>query len=214
MELQSKKELFFNYLQRFSQNPGVFAKFEKYYEILKEENAKINLFSRKMEIEDIWTVHFMDSLTLCETDNDLNHKRILDFGTGGGLPGIPLKILFPESEVYFLDSIAKKMSSVKNFCKLLDLKTCNFVCSRIEDLPSSMRGTFDRIVCRSVKILPLFIKPMMMSLKPEGKIYLYKAKQIEDALLFKHYKIYDVSNPILGERKIVEIEYGKNNNSR
>lgn len=210
---KSNKEIFLDYLTRFTSDPEKIDLFERYYQLLVEENQKINLFSRKMDTEEIWTIHFMDSISLCETVNDMNGKKILDFGTGGGLPGIPLKILFPDMSVVFLDSINKKINSVKNFCNLLDLKGCNFVCSRIEDLPSSWDGTFDGILCRSVKILPVFVKPMKKCLKKDGIIWLYKAKQLEDAQLFENYKIYDVSNPNLGERKIVEIKYGKNNHS-
>lgn len=179
--------------------------FDQFYNLLVEENQKINLFSRKMAIEDIWTIHFLDSLCLAELYPELKNEKILDFGTGGGMPGIPLKIIFPENQMVFLDSIHKKINSIKIFSKKLDLNSCDFVCSRIEDIDSVWYGTFDRIVCRSVRILPQFKDILLKLLKPNGILNLYKAVALEDAELFKNYQILDVSKPVLGERKIIEI---------
>ena len=179
--------------------------FERFYTLLREENQKINLFSRKMDIQDIWTIHFLDSLTLSEVYSNIEKELILDFGTGGGMPGIPLNIVFPDNRFVFLDSIHKKINSVKNFCKMLDLNSCDFVCSRIEDIDSVWFGKFDRIVCRSVRVTPQFKDVLLRLLKPCGILNLYKAVALEDAMLFDKVQIFDVSKPALGERKIIEI---------
>lgn len=201
------KEAFIEYLQKINKaQPEVISLFDKYYNLLIEENQKINLFSRKMLSEEIWTIHFMDSLALAEVYEDIKNERILDFGSGGGLPGIPLKIIFPENEFVFLDSIHKKVQSIKNFCKMLDLKSTDFVCSRIEDINRVHNASFDRIVCRSVRILPEFKDHLLRLLKPGGTINLYKAVRLEDAELFDNAHVFDVSKTILGERKIVEIK--------
>ncbi len=201
------KEAFIEYLQKIDKaQPGIIAQFEKYYDLLVDENQKINLFSRKMPSEEIWTVHFLDSITLAEVYKEIKGERILDFGSGGGLPGIPLSIIFPENETIFLDSIHKKVQSIKNFCKMLDLKSTDFVCSRIEDLNRVHNASFDRIVCRSVRILPEFKDHLLRLLKPGGTINLYKAVRLEDAELFDKAHVFDVSKTILGERKIVEIK--------
>ncbi len=212
MELKNE---FYQYLKKIGKDEErVQRQFELYYELLLEENQKINLFSRKMNAEEIWTIHFMDSVSLAEVYPAIENEVILDFGTGGGMPGIPINILYPENQIVFLDSIHKKINSIKNFCKKLDLKSADFVCSRIEDINSVWYGKFDRIICRSVKILPQYQKNMLKLLKENGIINLYKAKLYDDVEIFNQYRIIDVSNPLLGERKIIEIKNDKNNHNR
>ena len=82
-------------------------KIESYHQWLLEENEKVNLISRKTDPEDIWTQHFLDSILSIDCV-DFKAKNILDVGTGGGFPGIPLAILFPDAHVTLLDSTRKK----------------------------------------------------------------------------------------------------------
>ncbi len=110
--------------------------FHTYFDLLCEANKTINLISRKTLPQDYWTVHFLDSI-LPVGLFDFAGKKILDFGTGGGLPGIPLKLLYPASEMYLLDSTQKKMQSVKNIVKKLDLKKCFTIVSPEEGLLES-----------------------------------------------------------------------------
>ncbi|RLC56550.1 MAG: 16S rRNA (guanine(527)-N(7))-methyltransferase RsmG, partial [Candidatus Cloacimonadota bacterium] len=129
-----------------------------------------------------------------------------DFGTGGGLPGIPLNIVYPSSEIYLLDSTHKKINAVKDIIKILDLPSCFTIVSRLEDLESSWFGSFDIIVCRSVKILPKYKSVLFKLIKNNGKIILYKSKLMDDIGQFKKYQIHDVSHPAIGKRKIIVIE--------
>jgi 16S rRNA (guanine527-N7)-methyltransferase len=201
-----KKEIFEKFIAYHRKNDRnrIISEFEKYHTLLFDENQKINLVSRKTSKDDYWTIHFLDSLLPLEIF-DFSGKRVLDFGSGGGLPGIPLKILFPSAEIYLLESRLKKVESMKKFIKKLDLKKCFTIVSRLEDLKEEWNNFFDVIVCRSVKILPKYKKKLFPLLKKEGRIILYKSKILKDVELFEKYKIYDVSHPEIGERKIVEI---------
>lgn len=178
--------------------------FEKYHKWLVEENQKINLISRKMDTDDYWTLHYLDSI-LPVGFVDFYEKKILDFGTGGGLPGIPLQILHQGSEITFLDSRQKKINSVKNGANALGLENCTFTAGRIEELPRSLNGEFDIIVCRSVRILPSFKDKLLSLLGEGGRLILYKGRNLDDIDQFEDYEIHDVSLPDIGERNIVEV---------
>ena len=201
------KQVFENFLRKHIDQEDferVIYTFEEYLEALKNENKKVNLVSRETQARDYWSKHFLDSILLIRFLN-FSEKKILDFGAGGGLPGIPLKIIFPDSSVYLLDSRQKKVEAIKNIIKKLDLKRCFTIVSRLGDLHDNWADTFDIIVCRAVKILPEYKSKMFQHLKDSGRIYLYKSKKLDDIKQFGNYKIYDVSHQSIGERKIIEI---------
>ncbi len=202
----NNQEIFFTYLENnFSErSEELKTKFEQYYDVLVEANAKINLFSRKMPLEEIWTTHFYDSL-LPHKLIDKKKKRILDFGTGGGLPGIPMAIIFPEMQVNLLDGTKKKIMVIDEMIEILELANVNTLWTRIEEYNTINK--YDYIISRSVKIIPQFKQPLMNILAPKGKIILYKSKILDDVVQFDNYKIYNFSNEILGTRNIVEISY-------
>ena len=189
----------------FSKRAEVIEKFEDYLEILREQNQKINLVSRETKEREFWALHFLDSI-LPVTQINLLGKRVLDFGTGGGMPGIPLKLLEPQMQLYLLDSRRKKVLAVEQMIKKLDLKNCFTIVSRLEDLEQKYEGFFDAIVCRSVRIKPVFAKNLLRVLKLGGELYLYKSKKLGDVRQFDEYGIIDVSHPKVGERKIVKIK--------
>jgi 16S rRNA (guanine527-N7)-methyltransferase len=181
-----------------------FGKLKEYLEMLWEENQKINLISRQMSKNEYWLSHIYDSLSLVQYVN-LNAKKTLDFGSGGGLPGIPLNIVFPQSSMYLLDSTHKKILAVEKFIKNLDLKSCFAIVSRLEEIENENLGMFDVIVCRSVKIEAKYLPSLRKLLNKDGRIFLYKGKNFDDVRLFKSFLIHEVNDEFLGEKKIIEI---------
>jgi len=180
-------------------------RFEEYLKFLLEANSLINLVSRKTSEDEFWNRHFLDSLLL-HSSTKFNNRKILDFGTGGGMPGIPLKLMFPTAEVHLLDSRRKKVEAVRNIIKKLDLSGCFTIVSRLEEMSESWDGFFDMIICRSVKILPKYKSKLLSLLKNDGEILFYKSKEMDDMKIFKKYKIIDLSHPAIGERKIIQIK--------
>lgn len=204
----SNREIFVNFLKTKFEGEKlseIIAKFDIFFEQLCIINSQINLFSRKTNLDDLWTIHFLDSLLILETGVDLNGKKICDFGTGGGLPGIPLAIIYPQSQIFMLDSIQKKLSAIDKMCEKIGLENCKTIHTRIENVPQIYTNFFDCITCRSVRILPEFVKPMQKMLKKDGKIYLYKSVILDDIEQFASKKLTDVSREEIGKRVIVEV---------
>ncbi len=202
-----KKKIFADFIEEYfpEKSEILLSKFNRFHQYLKEENSKVNLISRKTPSEDYWTLHFLDSI-LPVKHIDFRRKNILDFGTGGGLPGIPLKIIFQSSIVYLLDSKRKKIRAIENIIKKLDLKKCFTIVSRLEEMEEKWFSKFDVIVCRSVKILPKYKKWMFKLLKNDGEIILYKSRKLDDIKQFSKTKIFDVSHNEIGKRKIIKIK--------
>ncbi len=201
-----QKEAFIGFLKEsFPHNYTELLKsFEIYHRWLIEENRKINLISRQTSPDEIWTQHLLDSL-LSIKHVDFSGKNILDFGTGGGFPGIPLAIVYPNASVTLLDSRKKKIQALRSAVDVLHLSNCSFLDIRIEEITEKLNDSFDVIVSRSVKMLPEFRKPLMRLLKKKGVLVLYKSRILDDVAFFETPKIIDASNPLIGERKIVII---------
>jgi 16S rRNA (guanine527-N7)-methyltransferase len=179
-------------------------KFDVYFSQLVEINSKINLFSRQTNIDDLWTIHFLDSLLILDVI-DLGNKTICDFGTGGGLPGIPLAIIYPNSEIFLLDSKQKKLSAIEKMLDEIGIKNCKTIHTRIENIEKKFDNFFDVLTCRSVKILPEFVNPIRKIMKKNGKIFIYKSIILDDLNLFESKKFYDVGRSEIGKRIIAEI---------
>ena len=210
LDMNRNREYFINYLKKLDLfSVETEALFDLYYNELIETNKNINLFSRKMDLDDIWTVHFMDSISITEIFNDWKHKTVLDFGTGGGLPGIPVKILNPECQISLLDSTRKKIDAVRKIVSKLSIDNVSYLNCRLEDKAMQVYNNFfDVILCRSVKITPELQKSLEKLVKKSGKIFLYKAINYEDAELFRDIRVHKLDLKLLGERRIIEINYG------
>jgi 16S rRNA (guanine527-N7)-methyltransferase len=121
--------------------------------LYQEWNAKINVISRK-DIEHLEERHILHSLAIARAVGFLPGTRILDAGTGGGFPGIPLAILFPEAHFVLADSIGKKIRVVQEVASALSLGNVEATQARTE----SMEGSFDFVTGRAVNAIPEFMK--------------------------------------------------------
>lgn len=176
-----------------------------YQQYLSEANQYVNLISRKASLEDIWHLHILDSILIIK-EITFQREAILDFGTGGGLPGIPIKILFPETRMYLLDSRSRKMDAIKNIIKKLDLPDCFPITSRLEDLENNWFGYFDVILSRSVRQEKVYKQAIERLLTASGRILLYKSHLLDDLVIYPKYTSYDISHPLVGTRKLIEIK--------
>jgi 16S rRNA (guanine527-N7)-methyltransferase len=131
--------------------PGQLGLLEKYAVLLLEWNVKVNLISRKDE-ENLWSSHLLHSVSPFFSLRFPEIIRVLDIGTGGGLPGIPMAILNPGWRVTLMDSIGKKMLAVQEIIEKLDLGTVEVVNGRAEDavVLGSRRNRYDMVVARGV----------------------------------------------------------------
>ena len=127
--------------------------FSKLGELYKEWNAQINVISRK-DIDELYLRHVLHSLGIAKVQSFEPKANILDIGTGGGFPGIPLAILFPETNFYLVDSIGKKIKVVNEVATALSLKNVKAEHLRAE----KVKGEFDFIVSRAVTNMDDFVK--------------------------------------------------------
>lgn len=129
--------------------------FEMLQPLYEEWNSKINVISRK-DIGNLYEHHVLHSLAIAQSINFKPGTSILDFGTGGGFPGIPLAIMFPECKFTLIDGTGKKILVANEVIKALQLENVNAVHRRGEE----EKGKYDFIVSRAVMPLPDIVKLM------------------------------------------------------
>ena len=123
--------------------------FEALDALYREWNEKINVISRK-DIDNLYEHHVLHSLAIAKTIRFSPDTSILDFGTGGGFPGVPLAILFPECQFKLIDGTGKKIRVAQEVCQAIGLENCHPEHLRGED----EKGLFDFVVSRAVMPLP------------------------------------------------------------
>ena len=138
-----------------------FTDLQKLYE---DWNAKINVISRK-DIDELYTRHILHSLAIAKIQVFEPGTYVLDVGTGGGFPGIPLAILFPETRFYLIDVILKKINVVNAIADSLGLKNVKAEQIRAENV----KGDFDFIVSRAVTNMPDFVNWIKYKIKKTNK---------------------------------------------
>ncbi len=124
---------------------------EEFVRRLLEWNRKVNLISRKDE-ENVWERHIAGAIAFLYSARLAEGSSILDLGTGGGLPGIPLAILLPSARLTLIDSIRKKIAAVSDIIASMKIQNATAICGRAEDLNErkDLRGAFDYVVARAV----------------------------------------------------------------
>ena len=138
--------------------------FQKLDFLYHDWNEKINVISRK-DIDSLYTKHILHSLAIAKVNKFEPGTYVLDVGTGGGFPGIPLAILFPETRFFLIDIIAKKIKVVQAVADALELKNVKAEQLRAENV----KGDFDFIVSRAVTNMPDFVSWVKTKIKKQNK---------------------------------------------
>ena len=159
---------------------------ERFYELLIEKNKIMNL-TAITEYDEVMTKHFLDSLMILKYHSFSDGDRILDLGTGGGFPGIPLKIFLPETSFLLMDSVNKKLDFVSSVIEELGLKNIDVCHGRAEDLArdKKYREKFDVVLSRAVANLSTLSELSLGFVKVGGCFISYKGssgrKELGDA---------------------------------
>ena len=191
----NNSDIIFHYFPDLSDSQKI--QFSKLFDLYKDWNEKINVISRK-DIDNLYVNHVLHSLSIGKIISFNPGAKILDVGTGGGFPGIPLAILFPETQFHLVDSIGKKITVVKNVAEALNLKNVKAEQVRAEQI----KGEYDFIVSRAVTRLKEFYSWVNRKIKKDsmhelfnGILYL-KGGDLEEELaeLKKPHQIFDISD--------------------
>ncbi len=193
-------------------SPCQLDKLGQMFSLYNEWNKKINVISRK-DMDFFYLRHVLHSMAILKVADFLPDTDILDVGTGGGFPGIPLAVCCPDVNFLLVDSVGKKIKVVNDVVQTLGLANVKTKTVRAEDL----NGRFDFIASRAVKALPVFMQWVKDKVKPDnrntiknGVLYL-KGGAMDDELrmIDWDYQVFDLSEvfeePYFSTKKIVYI---------
>jgi len=187
------------------------SRIEQLYPVYKEWNDMINVISRK-DIDELYVRHVLHALSIAKFVDFKNCHTVLDIGTGGGFPGIPLAILFPDIHFHLVDSIGKKIQVVTAVAERLQLTNVKAEHCRAEQI----KGKYDIIMCRAVTRLLDFYGWIHKNTKPDTEIICLKGGDlVEEIYEFKQknkqkkIKVYDIPErielPFFETKKILVI---------
>lgn len=163
--------------------------FDNYARIFLEKNSRLNLISKNDE-KFLFEKHIFDSLAINLFLKPKEGQSLLDIGTGGGFPSVPVAILYDNLQVYPLDSIRKKINAIEEINSELKLENLHPICDRAENL----KQKFDYITTRAVAPVDTILKYAIPLLKDDGYFIAYKSKRAIDELkdaqkTIKHFKL-------------------------
>ena len=176
------------------------------YGIYKDLNDKVNLISRK-DFENFYLHHIIHSLSITKFELIKDENNIIDLGTGGGLPGIPLAIYYNRKNFLLVDSIRKKITAVDKIINKINAKNISTLNNRAENLDIKA----DIIICRSVSLVDNLIQWTKGLLNDEGRLILLKGGNVNKELKnissrFTIYNLDDIySENYFKDKKIIEI---------
>ena len=152
--------------------------FQEYIAVFLNENAKLNLISKNDE-KFLWEKHICDSLAISVFFEKYGlPENLLDIGTGGGFPAVPVAMAYSDIEVYALDSIRKKINAIENIKTALNLKNLHPICSRAEHLT----GKYGTITSRAVAPLKVLAEYALPLLDAGGYFVAYKSLKVNEEL--------------------------------
>jgi len=170
--------------------------FKRLNVLYQDWNLKINVVSRK-DIDELYLRHVLHSLGIAKIQQFAPGSKVLDVGTGGGFPGIPLAILFPETHFTLVDSIGKKIKVVEEVVQGLGVTNVTAINSRVEEV----KGQFDFIVSRAVAAMPTFTHWVKGKIKKEsvherrnGILYLKGGDLTEELKDYRTVQLFDLPN--------------------
>lgn len=155
----------------------------EYMDCILEMNKSVNL-TAITDRDEFIQKHFVDSLLCCESEEFAKAGKIIDVGTGGGFPGIPLAVCFPEKEFVLMDSLAKRINIIREFCAKLGINNVSAIHGRAEDLgrQEGLRESFDICVSRAVANMSVLSEYCLPFVKVNGCFIAYKGPECESEL--------------------------------
>ena len=164
-------------------NETQLVKFERFYQLLIEENEKYNL-TAITEKQDVYVKHFVDSILIEKLSFDYANKHMIDIGTGAGFPALPLKIMNESLKITGLDALNKRISFIEMACRELGLKDVELIHGRAEDFGQmpKYREHYDFAVSRAVAELRLLLELVMPFVKVGGYFLAYKSLKTKSEL--------------------------------